>query len=176
MNDSGKPSSTGPGPGPRRWLAHPWLSATVAAVWLLLQGALAPAHLLWAAILGLVLPWLAHDFIGAGARPRVGAVALKLVATVLWDIVRANVTVARIVLHPGRVAQPAWLRVPYSLTDDRAVVLLATIITTTPGTVSCVIDEARREIVVHALDAADPAAVVAEIIARYEQALKEIFG
>jgi multicomponent K+:H+ antiporter subunit E len=95
---------------------------------------------------------------------------------VLWDIVRSNVTVARIVLQPGSNPQPAWLRVPYSLTDDRGVVLLATIITTTPGTVSCVIDEARREILVHALDAADPGAVVAEIVERYEQPLKEIFG
>jgi len=160
----------------RRWLAHPWLSATVAAVWLLLQGSIAFPHLLWAAILGVLLPWFAHDFIGAGSRLHAPATALKLVAVVLWDILRANLTVARIVLHPGIRPQPAWLRVPYSLADPRAVVLLATIITTTPGTVSCLVDEERRQILVHALDAPDPDAVVAEILQRYEQPLKEIFG
>ena len=40
---------------------------------------------------------------------------------------------------------------------------------------SCVVDEHRREILVHALDAPDPEAVVAEILARYERPLREIF-
>lgn len=164
------------GPGPRRWLAHPWLSLLVAASWLLLQGSLAPVDWIWAAILGLLLPWLAHDFIGAGSQARAAGALLRLVPRVLWDIVTANLAVARLVLDPGRRPRPAWVRVPYTLHDPRAVALLATIITTTPGTVSCVVDEERREILVHALDTPDPAAVAAEILARYERPLKEIFG
>jgi len=160
----------------RRWFAHPWLSAVVAFSWLLLQGSLAPAHLIWAVIMGLVLPWLAHDFIGAGSRPRAAGLGLKLVLLVIRDIVLANLAVARIVLHPGVQPQPAWVRVPYTLTDPRAVVLLASIITMTPGTVSCVIDESRREILVHALNTPDPEALAAEIVQRYERPLKEIFG
>jgi multicomponent K+:H+ antiporter subunit E len=160
----------------RRWLAHPWLSLTIAVSWLLLQGSLAWANLLWALILGAGLPWLVHDFIGDGARVRAPAAAVRLVFVVLWDIVRANITVARIALHPGARPRPAWVDVPYSLTDERAIVLLATIITTTPGTVSCHIDQERRRILVHALDAPDPAGVAAEIAQRYEQPLKEIFG
>lgn len=163
-------------PAVRRWLAHPWLSATTAVSWLLLQGSLAWANLLWAAILGVLLPWLAHDFIGAGARLRAPAAVVRLACVVLWDIVVANLAVARIVLHPGVTPRPAWLSVPYTLTDERAIVLLATIITTTPGTVSCLIDEERQRILVHALDAAEPAAMVADIVRRYEQPLKEIFG
>lgn len=163
-------------PRSRRWLAHPWLSATVAASWLLLQGSLALPHLLWAAILGLVLPWLVHGFLGVGSRLRGLATGLKLMATVLWDIVVANLTVARIVLGLGAAPRAAWLQVPYTLTDPRGIVLLATIITTTPGTVSCVIDEERRQILVHALDAPDPDAVVADIVQRYERPLQEIFG
>lgn len=162
--------------GHGRWVPHPWLSALIAIGWLLLQGSLAPAHLLWAAILGLVLPRLVHGFIGPAPRPRSVRVALRLVATVLGDIVVANLAVARLVLHPRRAPQPAWLRVPYTLDDPRGVMLLATIITTTPGTVSCVVDEQRREILVHALDTRDPQALVQEIQQRYERPLKEIFG
>lgn len=160
----------------RRWFAHRWLSVVIAGSWLLLQGSLAPAHLLWAAILGAALPWLLHDFLGAGSPTRGARVALRLAAVVLWDIVLANLAVARIVLHPGVTPRPAWLRVPYTITDARGVALLATIITNTPGTVSCVVDEARGEILVHALDTGDPRAVVADILARYERPLKEIFG
>lgn len=162
--------------GGRRWLAHPWLSAIIGLCWLLLQGSLAPANLLWAALLGIGLPWLVHGFIGPGSRPRRGGVALRLAGVVLWDIVLANIAVARLVLNPARSPHPAWVRVPYSLEDPRAVVLLATIITTTPGTVSCVVDEDRREILVHALNATDPGAVAREIAERYEAPLKEIFG
>lgn len=163
-------------PADRSWLAHPALSVVIAVCWLLLQGSLAPAHLLWAAIMGLGLPWLLHDFLGAPAPLRAAGVALKLSFTVLWDIVVANLAVARLVLQPGGQPQPAWVRVPYTLGDPRGVVLLATIITTTPGTVSCVIDERRREILVHALNAPDPQAVIDEIQQRYERPLKEIFG
>nr|WP_222623043.1 Na+/H+ antiporter subunit E [Ramlibacter cellulosilyticus] len=158
-------------------MAHPWLSAVVFASWLLLQGSLAPVHWIWAAVLALVLPWIAHDFIDTPVVPvRAGAAMLRLAACVLWDIVRANLTVARLALDPTREPRPAWLRVDSSLQDPRALGLLATIITMTPGTVSCVIDEERRRIHVHALDAGDPAAVVAEILERYERPLQEIFG
>jgi multicomponent K+:H+ antiporter subunit E len=160
----------------RRWFAHPWLSSVIAASWLLLQGSLAPAHLLWAAVLSLVLPWLLDDFMGAAAPMRGARIALRLAAVVLWDIVLANLAVARIVLHPGVTPRPAWLSVPYTITDARGIALLATIITNTPGTVSCVVDEARAEILVHALDAPDPGVVVADILARYDRPLKEIFG
>ena len=68
------------------------------------------------------------------------------------------------------------MRVPLELTHPTAITLLATIITTTPGTVSCVVDEERREILVHALDCDDPAALAAQIKQRYEAPLREIFG
>lgn len=163
--------------GERRWLAHPWLTGAVLAAWLLLQGSLDLAHWIWGGALGLLLPWLAHDFIDAPPTPvRALRVVLRLAGVVLWDIVKANLTVARIVLDPRRQPQPAWLRVEYTLQDPRAVVLLAAIITMTPGTVSCVVDEERGHILVHALDAPDPPAVAAEILERYERPLKEIFG
>lgn len=163
-------------PGGRRWLSHPWLSAVIAASWLLLQGSLAPAHLLWAAVMGLGLPWLLHDFIGPGRPLHAPLVAVGLLAAVLRDIVVANFVVARLVLHPGVQPRPAWVRVRHTLTDPRGVALLATIITTTPGTVTCVVDEDAGELLVHALNAADPEAVAADILERYEKPLKEIFG
>lgn len=162
-------------PRRRRWIASPGLSVTVAMAWILMQGALTPATLLWAAILGLALPWVTHDFLGRFPRMRAPAAAVRLLLIVGWDIVRANLTVARIVLQPGRVPQPAWVGVPYTLQDPRGIALLATIITNTPGTVSAVVDEKRSEILVHALDTADPQSVVLEIQTRYERLLKEIF-
>ena len=162
--------------GPRHWLAHPWISAFILLAWLLLQGSLAPVHWIWGLILGLVLPWAAHDFIGPASSVRITAAMPRLALRVLGDIVVANLVVARLVLEPGRQPRPAWLRVRHGLADPRAVALLATIITTTPGTVSCVVEEESGDILVHALDAEDPSAVAADILERYAAPLKEIFG
>lgn len=158
-----------------RWLAHPVLSLLLAAVWLLLQQSVAPAQLITAAVLGLVVPRAVHGFLGEPARPRAAATALRLLVVVLWDIVVSNLTVARIVLSPGAQPQPAWVPVPLALQHPTAISLLATIITTTPGTVSCVIDEAGRRLLVHALDCDDAAAMAALIQQRYERPLQEIF-
>lgn len=159
----------------RGWFAHPVLSLLIAAVWLLLQGSLDPVHWLFAALLGLAIPRLVAPFLGDGVRLHAAGTALRLFAAVLWDIVVANLNVAWIVLNPASNPRPAWVPVPLELEHPTATVLLATIITTTPGTVSCVIDERRRVIHVHALDCDDPAAMAVQIKARYERPLKEIF-
>lgn len=157
-------------------MSAPLLSLTIAACWLLLQGSLAFAHLLTAAVIGLVVPRLVAPFLGPRARVRNTGTAARLLLIVLYDIVVANLTVAWIVLNPRSQPRPAWVPVPLELTHPTGMVLLATIITTTPGTVSCVIDEAKREILVHALDCDDAAAMAAEIKRRYEVPLMEIFG
>ena len=72
--------------------------------------------------------------------------------------------------------RPAWVRVPLATSHHRVVAVLAMIITSTPGTVSCVVDQERREILVHALDCDDAPAMAAEIKRRYEAALMDVFG
>lgn len=158
------------------WFAHPAQSALIAGTWLLLQQSVAPAHLVSAVALALVLPRLLHGFIGRAARPKAWGVAARLTVVVLRDIVMSNIAVARLVLSPSARPEPVWVPVPLSLRDPMAITLLATIITTTPGTVSCVVDEVNHSILVHALDGSAGAdAIAADIQARYEAPLKEIF-
>jgi len=158
----------------KTWLAHPWLSALLALSWLLLSHSLAPVHLLSAALIGLLVPRLLHDALPPAGRIR-AVPALRLMGVVLWDIVLSNVTVARLVLGRMDRPQPAWVPVPLDLQHPTAIALFASIITTTPGTVSCTVDEERRLILVHALDCSDPAQAAADMKARYETPLREIF-
>lgn len=156
------------------WLPHPWLSAMLALSWLLLQHTLAPFHLISAVLIGLALPRLLHGFLPAAAPIRI-VPALRLTAVVLWDIVLSNIAVARLVLGPMSRPRPAWVTVPLTLRHPTAISVLASIITTTPGTVSCTVDEERWHILVHALDCADPKAMADDIQARYERPLLLIF-
>lgn len=164
----GRPAAAG-------WLPHPVLSLLLAATWLMLQQSLALPQLIAAAAIGVIVPRLVHGFLGPASGARRPGMALRLALVVLWDIVVSNFTVARIVLTPGSRPNPAWVRVPLELRHPRAVTLLATLITTTPGTVSCVVDDERHEILVHALDCDDAPALAAQIRERYERPLKEIF-
>ena len=158
----------------QRWLPHPWLTVLLALSWLLLQHTLAPFHLISAVLIGLVVPRLIRGFLPA-AQPVRFLPAVRLLGGVLWDIGTSNITVARLVLGPMSRPHPAWFKVPLELRHPTAISLLANIITTTPGTVSCTIDEPGRYILVHALDCSDPAQMAADIKARYERPLLAIF-
>ena len=170
MNSTQRKRETGVG-----WLPHPVLSLVLGAVWLLLQQSLAPAQMLWAVALALALPRLVHGFLGDSVRVRAPGTMLRLVGVVLWDIVVSNLTVARLALDPRCEPRPSWVELPLTATDPTALALLATIITITPGTVSCVVDEPRRVLLIHALDCDDAPALVAQIRQRYERPLRRIF-
>lgn len=158
----------------QRWLPHPVLSLLLAVSWLLLMHTVEPVQVAFAVLVGVLVPALLRHFLPPGAQPRI-VPALRLAGIVLWDIVVANIAVARLVLGPMSRPRPAWVHVPLDATHPTAIALLATIITTTPGTVSCVVDEERDEILVHALDCGDPQAMARDIKHRYETPLRMIF-
>ncbi len=159
----------------RGWLPYPVMSLVLGLAWLLLQQSVAPAQLLWAVVLALAVPRLAHAFIGDSVHVRSPVTLVRLTVVVLWDIVMSNVTVARLTLDPRAEPRPAWVEFALEATHPTAVTLLATIITITPGTVSCVIDEVRQVILIHVLDCDDGRALVAQIKDRYERPLRRIF-
>ena len=156
------------------WLAHPWLSGLLGLTWLLLQRSLEPVYLLSAALIGLIVPRLLHGFLPQGGYINIKPV-MGLTGVVLWDIVMSNIRVTRLVLGPLTRMQPDWVVVPLTLRNPTAISLFATIITTTPGTVSCKVDEHRWVILVHALHCIDAPRLAADMKARYEQPLMAIF-
>ncbi len=160
--------------GTQRMFPHPVLSVLLAVSWLSLSHSLALVHWLSACLIAWVVPRLLSPFLGSASAVRWSGVP-HLMGVVLWDIVKSNITVARITLGPMSKPRPAWLRVPLASDHHRVNALFASIITTTPGTVSMTIDEQRREIWVHALDCEDGPAMVADMKQRYEQPLLAIF-
>jgi multicomponent K+:H+ antiporter subunit E len=161
-------------PQPAGWLPHPALSLLLAVSWLALSHSLAPVHLLSAALIGLIVPRLLRPFLSV-STPFNWPELFRLGATVLWDIVVSNITVAKLVLGPIDNMKPAWITVPLDTPHPRVNAWFATIITTTPGTVSAVVDEERGIIMVHALNCDDADAMAAEMKQRYEAALLRVF-
>jgi multicomponent K+:H+ antiporter subunit E len=160
----------------KRLLPHPIVSFFVALVWLGLHSSIAPFHLAVAAALAIAVPHALGALLDDPVRIARPLAAARLALVVLWDIVVANLAVARLVLGPTARLRPGFVRVPLDASHPDLVALLASIVTMTPGTVSADVDEARSRLLVHVLDLADEAAVVATIKRRYEAPLKEIFG
>ena len=160
----------------RSWLPYPIASGFVLLVWLALHTSLAPIHLASGLVLSMSIPRLLKGVLDDPVTVRRPGVALRLAGIVLWDIIVANMAVARRVLGPLPRLQPGFIEVPLDLTHPNAVALFASIIAITPGTVVADVDDARTRILVHVLDLEDPDQLVAAIKHRYERPLREIFG
>ena len=160
----------------KRLFPHPLLSLALAATWLLLVNSVAINSIVFAVILGLAIPAITRPYWPDMPRLRRPLVVVQYVFVVLYDIVKANIDVALIVLFkPRRDLRPAWVCVPLEIRTAEAITVLAGTITLTPGTVSCDLAEDGHAILVHCLHAPDPDAVRDDIKARYERRLKEIF-
>lgn len=157
------------------FLPHPLLTPTLAAVWLLLNNSLAPGHVVLGLLLGWAIPWFTLRFWPERVRIRRPLKLLRFVAVVLYDIVVANLIVARRILGRPEHLRPAFVSLPLDLTSDLAISLLANTISLTPGTVSARLSPDRRSLLVHGLHVPDAGELVATIKARYEAPLKEVF-
>jgi multicomponent K+:H+ antiporter subunit E len=121
------------------------------------------------------VPWFTERLRPERPRIRRPLVIARLAGAVLWDIVLSNIEVARRILGPESAITPRFVWVPLELTDPHAILSLAGIITMTPGTLSAELSPDRRHLLVHAFNVDDEAALVAQIKARYETPLKEIY-
>jgi multicomponent K+:H+ antiporter subunit E len=160
----------------RRLLPHPLLSLTLFVVWLLLVNEATPGAIAVAVVVALLVPLATSAFWPDRPGLRIGPRLAAYLLIVFWDILVANVQVARLVLFvPARKLRPRFFAVPLELRAPEAISVLAGTITLTPGTVSCDVSGCGRYLLVHGLDVADADETAAAIKRRYEARLKEIF-
>jgi multicomponent K+:H+ antiporter subunit E len=153
---------------------HPLGTLAVLITWLLLNGSASIGHLLFGALLGLLLPALLGRLWPEGIELHRPRLALRLLATLLGDIVVANLQVARRILGPEAALQSRFVWIPLELRNRHATATLAAMVTLTPGTVSADVTADGRWLLVHALDAPDEPALVESIKRRYERPLAQI--
>ncbi|AWK88585.1 Na+/H+ antiporter subunit E [Azospirillum thermophilum] len=158
------------------WLPLPLLTATLLAVWLILNESVSPGALILGGVLsvGAVRVLLALE--PPEGRFRRPLVALRLALVVLGDIVRSNIAVARIILNSGtRDRTSGFVRIPLDLRAPYGLATLACIITATPGTIWVEYDSARNTVLLHILDLVDEETWIETIKQRYEKRLIEVF-
>lgn len=159
----------------QRWLPSLPLSVSVFCFWLLMNDKVSAGHVVLALLLALLIPPFAARLDREFARiGRLGGVP-KMAAVLLLDIIRSNITVALQVLGPEARINPGFIWVPLDIGNIHGIAALTSIITLTPGTVSSVLSDDRRFLLVHVLHLEDADELVRQIKSRYEAPLMEIF-
>jgi len=145
-----------------------------ALVWIALTGEFTPANLALGFGVGYLALWSARRALPEtayfGKVFQVAGFGLFF----LWELVKANLRVAYDILTPSHHMKPAVVAVPLELTDERAIVLLAILITLTPGTLGLDVSTDHRVLYVHAMYVEDLDEFRASIKEGFEKRVVEI--
>ena len=128
------------------------LSLVLFGVWLLWSGHFEPLLLSFGVLSCAVVVAIARKMKivdREGAPVELALRALAYVPWLLWEIVKANIDVARRILDPRLPISPRIIKVRAGQRHDITRVIYANSITLTPGTVS--VDTDGDEITIHAL-------------------------
>lgn len=159
-----------------RLYPHPMLSAVLWIIWLLLNNTIAPGHILLGALLATLIPWLTSGFWPEQIKIRRPWLLFKYTVKVLWEILIANMVVAKLILGNKNKLQPGFIDYPLELHSPVGISLLANTISLTPGTVSCDLSDDGTHLLIHALHIDDVETIKADIHLKFETPLREIFG
>lgn len=159
-----------------RLFPHPVLSVLLWIIWLLLNNTISAGHMVLGALLAIFIPWFTAGFWPETIRIRKPWLLLKYMLLVLWEIMIANVVVAKMILSRADKLQPGFIAYELKLRSPIAISLLANTISLTPGTVSCDLSEDGHTLLIHALHIDDAEAIKADIARKFEQSLEEIFA
>lgn len=156
----------------------PWmLVAGLTLTWLLLWDAFSPGQLLLGLVVSAIMVFGFRAVRPVHPRLRRPASAFKLLGRVVFDILRSNFNVARIVLGltGKREISSGFVNIPMALRDPHGLATLAAIVTATPGTVWADLSDDGNTLTLHVLDLTSEAEWIDTIKQRYERLLMEIF-
>lgn len=155
----------------------PVLIIALTVMWLALNQSLAPGQLALGATLGVLLAYGSSTLRPLQPRLRNVHLVLLLLSMVFADIVRSNLSVARIVLGlvRDRKVNSGFLDIPLDMRDPHGLAVLATIVTSTPGTVWVDLAPDSSRLTLHVLDLKDEESWIRWIKDRYERPLMRIF-
>ena len=128
------------------------LSVVLYVLWLLLSGHYEPLLLVLGALSCVFVAWIAYrmDVADREGHPiHLTWRSLVYWPWLFWEIVKANLEVARLILAPRLAISPTVIKVKASQPDELGHVIYANSITLTPGTVSIDVRDATIE--VHAI-------------------------
>lgn len=124
-------------------------------LWIIFNGRITPEVFLFGVVICGWLYWFISKHMGYNYKDELRyakklPLYLKYALTLLWEIMKANVDVIKIVLSPKMEIAPAVVEFRTNLESEAAQVMLANSITLTPGTYTVELEDGKY--LVQALD------------------------
>jgi len=159
----------------KRLLPHPILAGLLLILWLILQQSAGLGHILLGAAIAIAASLAAAAIIPEPVRLRKPLLIVLLVVVAGLDIVRSNIAVLSVLLHPKPQPKAGFIEMRLELTNTFGLAILACLITATPGSAWLEYNRARSTVLIHVFDLVDAQEWEETIKARYEKLLLEIF-
>lgn len=159
-----------------RWLLpYPLMTASLIIFWMVLNS-FSPGHLLLGTAVALVASRAMSSLRPVKPVFRRWWLLPKLIVIVLYDIIRSNLSVARIILfQKERNRKSGFLNIALDMHDPMGLAVLSVILTSTPGSAWLEYNSSQGTLLLHVLDDVDDAVWTHVIKNRYEKLLMEIF-
>ncbi len=128
------------------------LNIFLAMIWTMLQGRLSAADFIAGFALGYLVIGLIQRLLGSGNYSQKVVQVVRFVAFVAWDIFTASLALAWLMLQPKPRLSPAVIAIPLDVKTDLEIVLLANLITLSPGTLSVDVSSDNSTLYVHTIN------------------------
>ncbi|WP_342071144.1 Na+/H+ antiporter subunit E [Yoonia algicola] len=152
------------------------LNLLLAVIWAGLWGSFTLTQLTFGFVIGFATLWIAQPLFGGPSGYYVRAYRIvRLVLFFLYDLCVSSIRVAYDVLTPTDYSNPAILEMPLDVKSDIEILLVTNLISLTPGTLSLDVTPDRKTLIVHAMFADDPEAVIKSLKSGMERMVKEVF-
>lgn len=136
---------------------HLALNLLLAIVWVLLQAELSLGGLVMGFFVGFGAIALTERALGRSRYARAAAGVLALAWGFVQELVLSSLTLARDILRPRPVFHPAFVRLDVRDLSPVQTILLACLVSLTPGTLTVDVGSEERALYIHSLYARDPA-------------------
>lgn len=151
------------------------LHIVLALAWAAIAGNFSILNIFVGFIFGLLSIWLVREQLGASLYFRKSRKIISLVFLFVYELVLSTLKVALMVIKPKLDFKPGIIAFPLLAKSDIEITLLANLITLTPGTLSVDVSDDKKTLYVHAIDATNPEAIVADIASGFERKVIEVF-
>ncbi|MBX2999900.1 MAG: Na+/H+ antiporter subunit E [Caldilineaceae bacterium] len=140
-------------------------------VWLMLTAKLTLPNV----VLGVVVALIAIAVTQQTNIARRGYRMFLLAIFFIWEVLVANVRIAIAILRPRLQLQPAIIAIPVEELSEPELVVLATFLTLTPGTLSVDVAPDQSTLYVHTFNLIDAEQFRREVKGNVQRAIQEVF-
>lgn len=152
------------------------LNIMLALGWMLLNGDYSSLDFIIGFVIGFMALAITQPITNQHGYAKRFIAALRLLATFLYQLFISSLQVVWDVLTPKHLSQPKIIHLPLAVESDFQIMLLANLISLTPGTLILDVSSDKKFLVVHAMFAKDEAAIIADIKQTFEKQVIEATG